>query len=284
MSTIDLKSKTVNGLFWSALDGFANQGIQFLVGIILARLLTPHEFGLIGMLTIFIALSQSFIDSGFANALIRKQDCTQVDYSTVFYFNFVVSIIIYFVLFFSASSISVFFNEPQLELLLQVFGIGLILNAIGTIQRTILTKEINFKLLMRISIVSSIISGIIAITLAYNNFGVWSLVVLTLSRFGFNSLLLWLWGKWMPNLVFSYASFKELFSFGSKLLMSGLLDATYRNIYFLVIGKYFSSIELGYYTKADQFKAIPSQYLTMIIQRVSYPLLSNIQEEIEKLQ
>jgi len=270
-------------LFWSAIDGFASQGIQFLVGIILARLLTPYEFGLIGMLTIFIALSQSFIDSGFTNALIRKKDCTQTDYSTVFYFNFVVSILFYFLLFFFAGSISRFFNEPQLEFLLQVLGLGLILNALSIIHRTILTKNIDFKLQARVSIVSSIISGIIAIAMAYNGFGVWSLVALTLSRFGFASLFLWLWTNWFPNLVFSYKSFKELFSFGSKLLLSGLIDTTFRNIYYLVIGKYFSAVELGYYTRADQFKAMPSQNLANIIQKVSYPLLSNIQDNVIRL-
>lgn len=270
-------------MFWSAIDGFASQGIQFLVGIILARLLTPYEFGLIGMLTIFIALSQSFIDSGFTNALIRKKDCTQTDYSTVFYFNFVVSILFYFLLFFFAGSISRFFNEPQLEFLLQVLGLGLILNALSIIHRTILTKNIDFKLQARVSIVSSIISGIIAIAMAYNGFGVWSLVALTLSRFGFASLFLWLWTNWFPNLVFSYKSFKELFSFGSKLLLSGLIDTTFRNIYYLVIGKYFSAVELGYYTRADQFKAMPSQNLANIIQKVSYPLLSNIQDNVIRL-
>ncbi|MCK4904538.1 MAG: oligosaccharide flippase family protein [Candidatus Marinimicrobia bacterium] len=134
-----LKQKTVSGVIWSIIDSFASNGIQFIIGIILARILSPREFGLIGMLTIFIALSQYFIDSGFTNALIRKKDCTQTDYSTVFYFNFVIGIIFYFILFFFAGSISVFFNEPQLELLLQILGVGLILNAFGLIQRTILT-------------------------------------------------------------------------------------------------------------------------------------------------
>ena len=278
-----LKQKTVSGTIWSFIDSFANQGIQFIVGIILARILSPAEFGLIGMLTIFIALSQSFIDSGFTNALIRKQDCTQTDYSTVFYFNFVVGIIFYLILFFSANSIAIFFNEPQLELLLQVLGLGLILNALGIIQRTILTKKIDFKLQTRVSLVSSTLSGLIAIYMAFNGFGVWSLVALTLNRFGFTSLFLWMWAKWRPNLIFSIKSFKELFSFGSKLLISGLIDTTYRNIYYLIIGKYFSATELGYYTRADQFQALPSLQLTGVFGRVSYPILSTIQNDVKKL-
>lgn len=278
-----LKQKTITGTIWSFIDSFANQGIQFIAGIVLARILSPKEFGLIGMLTIFIALSQSFIDSGFTNALIRKKNCTQTDYSTVFYFNFVVGIIFYFILFFSAGSISVFFNEPQLELLLQVLGIGLILNALGIIQRTILTKDINFKLQTRVSIAASTLSGIIAIAMAFNGFGVWSLVALTLSRFGFTSFFLWMWAKWNPSLIFSIESFKELFSFGSKLLISGLIDTAYRNIYYLIIGKYFSAVDLGYYTRADQFQALPSKQLTGILGRVSYPILSTIQDDVKKL-
>lgn len=278
-----LKQKTITGTIWSFIDSFANQGIQFIAGIVLARILSPKEFGLIGMLTIFIALSQSFIDSGFTNALIRKKNCTQTDYSTVFYFNFVVGIIFYFILFFSAGSISVFFNEPQLELLLQVLGIGLILNALGIIQRTILTKDINFKLQTRVSIVASTLSGIIAIAMAFNGFGVWSLVALTLSRFGFTSFFLWMWAKWKPSLTFSTRSFKDLFSFGSKLLISGLIDTVYRNIYYFIIGKYFSAVELGYFTRADQFQALPSQQLTGVFGRVSYPILSTIQNDVKKL-
>ncbi len=278
-----LKQKTVSGVIWSIIDSFASNGIQFIVGIILARILSPREFGLIGMLTIFIALSQSFIDSGFTNALIRKKNCTQTDYSTVFYFNFVVGIIFYFILFFFAGSISVFFNEPQLELLLQVLGLGLILNALGIIQRTILTKNINFKLQTRVSVVASTLSGIIAISMAYNGLGVWSLVALTLSRFGFTSIFLWMWAKWKPNLIFSIESFKDLFSFGNKLLISGLIDTAYRNIYYLIIGKYFSAVELGYYTRADQFQALPSKQLTGIFGRVSYPILSSIQDDVKKL-
>ncbi|NHZ85060.1 MAG: oligosaccharide flippase family protein [Planctomycetia bacterium] len=278
-----LKQKTISGIIWSLVDSFANNGIQFIVGIILARIISPREFGLIGMLTIFIALSQSFIDSGFTNALIRKKDCTQTDYSTVFYFNFVVGTIFYFILFFFADSISVFFNEPQLELLLQVLGLGLILNALGIIQRTILTKNINFKLQTRVSVVASTLSGIIAISMAYNGFGVWSLVALTLSRFGLTSIFLWMWAKWKPSLIFSIESFKDLFSFGSKLLISGLIDTAYRNVYYLIIGKYFSAVELGYYTRADQFQALPSKQLTGIFGRVSYPILSTIQDDVKKL-
>ncbi len=280
---MSLKQKTVSGLFWSFIDSFASQGVQFIVGIILARILSPREFGLIGMLTIFIAVSQSFIDSGFTSALIRKNNCTQNDYSTIFYFNIIISIISYFLLFIFSDAISIFFNEPQLKMLIQVLGIGLLFNALAIIQRTILTKELNFKLQMRVSIIASVGSGIIAVSMAYYGYGVWSLVALTLCRFGFSSILLWVWSSWKPIWVFSKTSLNELFAFGSKLLFSGLIDTIYRNVYNLIIGKYFSAVELGYYTQADQFQAFPSQNLNGVISRVSFPVLSSIQNDVEQL-
>ncbi len=278
-----LKRKTISGLIWGSVDSFANQGIQFIVGLILARILSPREFGLVGMLTIFIAISQAFIESGFTSALIRKKDCTQEDYSTIFYFNILSGIFFYLLLILFSGIISSFFNEPQLKILIIILGIGLILNSLSIVQRTILTKELNFKLQMKVSIVSSVGSGILAIVMAYYGFGVWSLIALTLSRFGLNSLFLWLWTQWVPSRVFSKASFKELFSFGSKLMISGLIDTVYRNVYNLVIGKYFSAIELGYYSMADQFQAMPSQNLSSVVGRVSYPVFSMIQEDSVKL-
>jgi len=275
---MSLKQKTVSGLLWRFMDSFASQGVQFFVGIVLARILSPREFGLIGMLTIFIAISQSFIDSGFTSALIRKNICTKDDYSTIFYFNILVSIFFYILLFILSESISVFFKEPQLKSLIQVLGIGLFFNSLAIIQKTILVKELNFKLQMRISFIASLGSGILAVTMAYKGFGVWSLVVLTLSRFGFSSLLLWVWSTWRPIWVFSMTSFRELFSFGSKLLISGLIDTVYRNIYNLIVGKYFSAEELGFYSQADQFQTLPSQNLVGVISKVSYPVLSSIQD------
>lgn len=280
---MSLKQKTVSGLLWSFIDQFANLGIGFITGIILARLLSPREFGLIGMITIFIAVSESFINSGFSSALIRKKDCTDTDFSTVFYFNLAAGILFFFILFFSAPAIAVFFNEPQLEPIVQVLGVILIIDSLTLIQRTILTKRVDFKLQARVSVIASLISGIIAVVMAFNGFGVWSLVAQRLSRQAFNSLFLWLWNRWKPLLIFSTQSFKELFGFGSKLLASGLIDTLYRNIYYLVIGKYFSAQELGYYTRADQFKALPSQNLNGIIGRVSYPILASIQDDIPRL-
>lgn len=278
-----LKNKTVNGLLWSAIDNFANLAIQFVIGVILARLLTPHEFGLIGMLMIFIAISQSIVNSGFSQALIRKNDCTNTDYSTVFYFNLAIGIIIYFLLYFSSGPISDFFDEPQLSKILKVLSIIIIVESFTVIQRTILTKRIDFKLQAKISFIATIGSGILAIAMAYSNYGVWSLVALHVVRRFLNSIFLWLWNQWKPLLVFSTQSFKKLFGFGSKLLISGLIDTIYRNIYYIVIGKFFSAEQLGYYTRADEFKRIPSENLNNIIGRVSFPVLAEIQNDKARL-
>jgi teichuronic acid exporter len=278
MEIISLKQKATQGILWSSIESFASQFISLIVGIILARMLTPKEFGLIGMVTIFIAVSQSFLESGFSNALIRKKDCTQTDYSTVFFFNLAAGVIFFIVLFISAPAISNFFKEPELKTIVQVLALVLIIDSLTIIQRTILIRRVDFKLQTRISVISSTGSGLFAIILAWKGFGVWSLVGLTLAKESLNSFLLWLWNQWRPALVFSMSSFRELFSFGSKLLVSGLLDTIYRNIYFFIIGKYFSVQELGYFTRAYQFNTASSQSITGIMSRVTFPILAQMQD------
>lgn len=280
---MSLKQKTVSGLLWSFIDSFTNLGIHFVVGIILARILTPQEFGLIGILTVFIAVSQSLISSGFSQALIRKKDPSQQDYSTVFFFNIIVGIICFLTMLLSADSISRFFNEPALKPLIKVLGISVLIISISLIQQTILTKRIDFRLQTKISVTSSLVSGFIAIVMALLGFGVWSLVVKTITMYGITSILLWVLNKWKPSITFSTKSFKELFSFGSKLLISGLIDTIFKNIYYFIIGKYFSARDLGFYSRADQFRSLPSSNLTTVVQRVSFPVLSSIKEDVIKL-
>lgn len=280
---MNLKQKTISGFTWSFIESIIGQGITFFVGIILARLLSPQEFGLIGMLTIFIALSQLLTDSGFSHALIRKQNCTQQDYSTVFYFNIVLGISLYILLFIAANTISIFFREPILKPLIRVIGLAIIINSFTIIQNTLLTKQINFKLQAKISVVSFFISGIISIYMAYTGWGVWSLVALTLFKYSINSVLLWFWNKWKPLWCFSKKSFVELFSFSGKLFVTQLIDALYRNLYYVIIGKYFSAAELGYYTRAEQFQSLPSVNLQGIIGRVSYPVLATMQNDTPRL-
>ena len=278
-----LKTKTLSGLLWSFIEHLSKLGLTFIIGIILARLLTPSEFGIIGMVTIFVGLSQSLVDSGFTQALIRRNNCTQADYCTVFYFNLIAGLFLYFVLYFCAPVISLFFKEPELILIIRVISFGILINAFSMVHRAILTREINFKLQTKISIISSSLSSLIAIVMAYNDYGVWSLVCKSLVGFFFTSLLLWTWNKWRPSLVFSRNSFKEMFSFGYKLMLSGLLDGLYRNVYLIVIGRFFSAADLGFYTRAEQFNNLPSQNVTGVIQRVSYPVLTKIQDDLPRL-
>jgi len=280
---LNLKQKTIAGFAWSFIDSIIGQGITFFVGIILARLLSPEEFGLIGMLTIFIAISQLLTDSGFSHALIRKQNCTQHDYSTVFYFNIALGISLYFLLFVAANTISIFFREPILKPLIRILGLAVIINSFTIIQNVLLAKQINFKLQAKISAVSFFISGIISIYMAYTGWGVWSLVALTLFKYLINSVLLWFWNKWKPLWCFSKKSFVELFSFSGKLFVTQLIDALYRNLYYVIIGKYFSAAELGYYTRAEQFQSLPSVNLQGIIGRVSYPVLATMQNDTPRL-
>jgi teichuronic acid exporter len=278
-----LKQKTVSGLVWSFIDNFSRQGITFIIGIILARLLSPREFGLIGMTTIFLAISQAISESGFTTALIRKKNCTQVDYSTVFYFNIVIGFGLYAILFLSAGSIGRFFNEPQLYLILQILGISIILNALSIVQRARLIKLVNFKLQAKISVVSSTASGLIGIALALSGWGIWSLVARITLDSTFTTILLWIWNAWRPSIVFSQNTFKEMFNFGYKLLISTMIDTLYKNIYLLIIGKYYSAIDLGYYTRANQFKNLASQSIGSVIQRVSFPILAEIRDDIPQL-
>lgn len=278
-----LRNKTVKGVGWSFVDNLSSSGITFLVGLVLARLLTPSEYGIMAILTIFIAVSNSIVDSGFSNALIRKTNARRVDYNTVFLFNLLVSGLLYTVLFLAAPAISIFFKEPLLVEVMRVIGWVLVINALAIIPRTLFVKEVNFKTQTKVSLIASISSGVVGIGMAVAGLGVWSLVGQQLSRQLLNTLFLWIYCTWRPAWEFSIQSFKELFGFGSKLLLSGLLDTVFKEIYSLVIGRCYTSAQLGQYTRASQFNQIFSSNLTSVIQRVSYPVLSSIQDEPERL-
>ncbi len=278
-----LKHKTVKGVSWSFVDSISSQGVTFLVGLVLARILTPEDYSLLGIILIFITIFNSIVDSGFSNALIRKKDATDKDYNTVFVCNLSMSIVLCATLYLSATAISHFFARPALTNLLRVMSIIIIINAFAIIQRTILTKQIDFKTQTKISLISSITSGIVGIGMAIAGFEVWALVGQQLSRQGLNTILLWIYAKWYPQLRFSSESFKELFGFGWKLLVSGLIDTVWRQIYMVVIGKCYAPATLGQYTRAQQFGSIFSDNLTSVVQRVSYPVLSSIQDDKERL-
>lgn len=283
MAGESLKSKTVKGMGWSALENVTRLGVTFVVSIILARLLSPKEYGLIGILTIFIAIFNAIVDSGFTNALIRKQDATDTDYSTVFYTNLILSVVLAAVLFFCAKPISIFFERPELISLTQVMSSVVIINALSIVQRVRTIKAIDFKTQTKITFISSIGSGVIGIAMAYMGYGVWALVGQQISNQFLTTLLFWFYNKWIPKLVFSWDSFKEMWTFGSKLLASGLIDTAWKEVYQVVIGKCYSPATLGLYTRAKQFADLCSSNLTSVVQRVSYPVLSSIQDDRARL-
>ena len=279
----ELKDKTVKGVFWSAVDRFSAQGIQFVFSILIARLLLPEDYGVIAMLNIFLAVSQTFIDSGFGTALIRKIDRTEADFSTVFYFNIIVASVFYLILFFSAPAIAKFYETPLLESVTKVVALNLIIGSLSGIHNAKLSIDIDFKSRAKISVISTFLTGVVGLWMAYAGYGVWALVVQNLCSSVIRTVLLWIIVKWRPSLIFSWRSFKELFSFGSKLLTSGLLDTLYNNIYTLVIGKVFSPSTLGVYSKANALAQFPSSNITSVLQNVTFPVLSTIQNEDVRL-
>lgn len=278
-----LKKKTVRGTFWSALDNIANQGVTFLVGLVLARLLTPHEYGLIGYIMILVAVFNSIVDSGFSNALIRKKDAGETDYSTAFIFNLAVSLVMVAAMVLVAVPFSRFFKEPQLVPLVRVMSVIVVINALALIQRTRLVKSVDFKTQTKASLISSVSSGAVGLAMAFGGLGVWSLVGQQISRQLINTVCIWILNRWTPSWRFSWSSFRELFGFGWKLLVSGLIDTVWKEIYQLVIGKFYSTSTLGQYTRGKQFSDIFSSNMTSIVQRVSYPVLSSIQDERERM-
>jgi O-antigen/teichoic acid export membrane protein len=278
-----LKQKTATGLKWSTIESFSSKGISFVIGIIIARILSPSDYGIIGMILIFTEVSSVFINGGFSAALIRKQNRTDVDLSTVFYYNVAVSIFFYFILFLLAPFIANFYKTAILTSIIRVVGLNIVIGALGSIQSTILNIAIDFKTQTKITVITLIFTGTIGITMAYNGFGVWALVFQGLATTFLSTGLLWAFIGWKPKLVFSFDSFKELFGFGSKLMLSGLLDTIYRNIYEVVIGKKFTSAELGFFTRAKGLAQLPSSNITNIIQRVTFPVLSEMQDNITQL-
>jgi|UniRef100_UPI003079CA50 teichuronic acid exporter len=278
-----LKNKAAKGVIWSALERFSVQGIQFVLGIIIARLVAPSEYGLIAMLNIFLAVAQSFIDSGFSNALIQKKNRTETDCSTVFYFNIVVAIGLYSILYVSSPYIAGFYKEPLLETITKWVGINIIVSAFSIVQRARLSIRLDFKTQAKASLIAVCCSGIIGVSLAYNDFGVWALVIQALLNNVINTILLWIFARWIPQNTFSYTSFKQLFSFGSKLMLSGFLHVIYANLYSLVIGRKYSATDVGYYNRMASIAQYPSINIVSIITRAIYPIQCSIQDEPEKL-
>lgn len=277
------KQKAITGVAWTSVERFTQQIIQFVIGIAIARILAPQDYGIIGMTAIFFAVATTFIDSGFGSALIQNKNRNETDYSTCFYFNVIVGVILYVILWLASPTIADFYRTPILCDVTRVLGLTMLVNSLSISQTAKMTVEMRFKEMAIISIVTQFFTGLIGLYLAYIGWGVWALVFQQLSSCIARLLMMELFLKWYPRLVFSKASFKHMFSYGSKILCSGLINTIYNNLYTLVIGKAFSAKEVGYYNRGNQFAILPTTTILSIFMKVAFPLMAEVQDDVEKL-
>lgn len=278
-----LRNITKKGVYWSAASNIATKGMQFVFSIILARLLTPNDYGVIGMLTIFITIIQLFVDSGFSKAIITKQTRTQKDLSTAFYFNIVVGFVGYFILFLLAPLISKFYDIPILIPVLRVIGLGVIINSLNIIPTALYAINLDFKTPAKIAVTSSLFTGCLGVIMAYCGWEVWALVFQSIGGALLTLILNWIKVCWMPSLEFSKDSFKNMWRYGSRVLCSSIISTTYDNIQPLIIGKFFDASSLGLFSRAQQFANLPSSNLSGVLNNVTFPLLSKINNDIARL-
>lgn len=276
-------SQVSKGFFWSAVERFSMQGISFLLGIIIARIVSPSAYGLIVMIQVFLSFSQLFIDSGFANALIQKKNRDETDYCTVFIFNMSVAIVLYALFFFAAPFIANFYNEPQLKSITRVISLNLIFSSLSIVQKTRLTINLDFKTQTKAGLLAVIISGSVGVFCAYRGLEVWALVIQGLLNQFLLSLSLMFFSRWKPKLIFSLQSFKQLFSFGSKLMLSNILTSIVININSLVIGKKYTSADLAFYNRGFTLSQFPSVNLSDVLNRIIYPVLTEKQDDLKEL-
>lgn len=283
MNNNSIKSKTLKGIIWNSIEKFLVRGTSFAISIFLARILSPSDYGLIGMLAIFIAISNIFIESGFSRALIQKQDCTDLDYSTIFYANISISIFIYIILFFFAPYIANFYDEPLLCDILRVLSLNFVLGSFNVVQRAKLMAKMDFKSLAKINFIGTLIGGLSALYLAYRGLGVWALIYQNIITTIISLFLFPYYSRWKPILAFSFYSFKRLFSFGSKLLISGVFATIVNNIATIAIGKAYQSEKLGFYTKASSFSELIAWSINDVLGSVTFPVLSELQNEKDRM-
>lgn len=278
-----LKRRSIKALIWTGSELLLRQGLQFGVSIFLARLLSPEEFGTVALLSLFIGIGSVFIESGFSSALVQKHDITHADESTVFWFNLAMGAAVMLLLWLVAPLVADFYQKPVLTPLMGVMALSVFISALGGIQHTLLTKNLNFKAPMQASVVASLLSSILVCVLAYKGHGVWALAWQTLANSVITSCLLWLLSRWRPSLTFSMASLNKLFGFGSYLMLSSLMDVAYNRFYGLLIGKLYSLHDLGIYTRAENTKQIPVDLLSMLMYRVAFPLFSAAANDNDRL-
>ena len=274
-----LKDKAISGVKWNAIGRFSTQGVNFIIGLILARLLSPSDYGVVGMVGIFFAIAQTFIDSGFGSALIRKNDCNDTDYSTAFYFNILVGLVCCILLCIASPFIADFFNTPILKDLVKVMSLNLFISSFAIVHTARLTHSVDFKSQSIVNLLTAMIAGTCGVLMAYKGFGVWSLVFQHLINSIVRVILLILITRWLPSYTFSRDSFKYLFNFGSKILLSSILHTIYSNLTTMLIGKFYAAKDLGFYTRGQTLAVFPSSNVNSIIQSVSYPVLAKIQDD-----
>jgi teichuronic acid exporter len=280
---VSLKKQALSGMFWTSLQQFSTQGIGFVVSIILARLLLPAEFGLIAMIGIFIGLGTALINSGLTQSLIRTNDLDEADFSTVFYFNLVGSILIYSIIFFTAPLIAAFYKQELLIRIIRVYCLIFIINAFSAVQTTHLTKNMDFKTLMKVSVPSLIIGSFVGILMALKGFGVWSLVWSGVVQALAATIQLWYYSRWTPKLVFNIEKFKYHFHYGVKLMFSGVIDIFFTNAYTIIIGRFFAPAQVGFYNRADTMQMLPVSNINSVLGRVTFPLFASIQNDDVRL-
>lgn len=274
-----LRNKTLSGLLWTVVDTFVLRGMSFISTVLLARWLGPEEFGLIGMIAVFIAIGSTIMDSGMSASLIRTQFPTQQDYSTVFLLNIALSIVFYGIIYISAPAIAVFYDQPVLTNLVRVYSLSFIIGAFSAVQLAILNRRMEFKRIMKQNMPGTIIGVASGIVLGYQGFGVWSIVYMYLITQVIQSLVLWIRSEWRPSINFSSSSAKLHVGFGYKLMLSGLLNTFFQNIYYIIIGKFYSVRELGYFDRSKSFNDYPTTILTSVMTKVTYPMLAGIQSD-----
>ncbi|WP_394974402.1 lipopolysaccharide biosynthesis protein [uncultured Croceitalea sp.] len=281
---MSLKRRTLKGFMWMSLDVLMIRGLAFVTSIYLAKLVGPEEFGLVGMMALFIAIGLALVDSGLSESLIRSDSLEEDDYSSVFFMNILICLLIYSLLFFTAPFIAHFYEQPRLIYLIQAYSMCLIFSGFSSVQTAILIKELRFKKLTVLNVPGSIIGSLIGVVMAYNDYGVWSIVVMYLVTQGFQSLMLWIFSKWRPILKINFTKVSYHFNFGYKLLISAILNVSFNNIYNILIGKFFPLKALGYYERASAFSNQPVSIFSGIISKVTYPMLTLIREDSKKIE
>ena len=278
----NLKQKMLGALTWSTIDRFGQQAVQFVIGLFLARLLTPDDYGLIGMVMLFVALSNTFVDSGFVQALIRKQDANETDYNSVFYFNIFIAVILYTILFLSAPSIAAFFNQPKLVAICRAIFIGIIFNSMYLIPVAKMTKKMDFKNSAKINIISVTLSGFVGICFAFYGVGVWALVWQQVLFHFFRMVGLYSFVKWKPKAIFSFSVIRGLWGFSVNLLGTSILNMIFNYLYMIIIGKYYPKSQVGYYSQANKLNETTNYSFQTILVGSTYSLLVKIQNDDER--